>query len=95
METQLANDIISPVDISGINTNNPNFQRKLNMARFALKRSDLVKSISADFKPFVEDINKNLGDIAAGRQSTPVKSSEGLNEFFFFFYSFKLKLQKD
>ena len=42
------NDIISPVDISGINSNNTNFQRKINMARFALKRSDVVRSISAD-----------------------------------------------
>jgi protein unc-79 len=86
LETQLTNDILSPVDISGINTNNPNFQRKLNTARFALKRSDLVKSISAEFRPFVEEANKNLADAAnaaasttaTGRQSTPVKSSEGL-----------------
>jgi hypothetical protein len=50
METQLVNDILSPVDISGVNVNNNNTQRKINMARLALKRSDLIKSITADLQ---------------------------------------------
>ena len=49
LEFQLNTDILSPVDISGVNTNNNTFQRKLNMARLALRRSDIIKSISADF----------------------------------------------
>ena len=49
LETQLAMDILSPVDLSGVNTNNNTFQRKLNMVRLALKRSDIIKSISGDF----------------------------------------------
>lgn len=48
METQLVSDILSPVDISGVNVNNNNTQRKINMARLALKRSDLIKPISVD-----------------------------------------------
>lgn len=50
IENQLVNDVLSPVDLSGVNVNNNNFQRKINIAKFSLKRSDLVKPISPDFK---------------------------------------------
>jgi hypothetical protein len=50
MESQLVNDILSPVDISGVNVNNNNTQRRINMARLALKRSDLIKSVTADLQ---------------------------------------------
>lgn len=48
LESQLVNDILSPVDISGVNANNNNFQRKINMARLALKRSDFIRGITHD-----------------------------------------------
>ena len=47
-ETQLNGNVLSPVDISGISSNNSNFQRKLNIARFALKRTDLVRTLTSD-----------------------------------------------
>jgi hypothetical protein len=50
METQLVNDVLSPVDISGVNSNNNNTQRKINIARLALKRSDLIKSITSELQ---------------------------------------------
>lgn len=42
IESQLMTDVISPVDISGVSSN----QRKINVAKFSLKRSDFIKSIS-------------------------------------------------
>ena len=61
-EAQLNNNILSPIDISGVNSNNNNVQRKLNMARFALKRSDFIKTINDDlpsqYVVFKKKINK-------------------------------------
>lgn len=48
IEQQLNQESISPVDISGQVNNSNNFQRKITVARFALKRSELVKSITND-----------------------------------------------
>ena len=47
IETQLSKEVLTPADISGISgTNNISLQRKINMAKFALKRSDLIRPIS-------------------------------------------------
>jgi hypothetical protein len=42
IESQLVTDVLSPVDLGGVSSN----QRKINVAKFALKRSDFIRSIS-------------------------------------------------
>lgn len=48
IEQQLSQESASPVDISGQANNSNNFQRRVTIAKFALKRSDFVKSITND-----------------------------------------------
>lgn len=48
IEQQISQECLSPVDISGQANNSSNFQRKITIAKFALKRSDFVKSITND-----------------------------------------------
>jgi hypothetical protein len=71
METQLVNDILSPVDISGVNVNNNNTQRKINMAHLALKRSDLIKSVTADLQHV---FNPNIFHYKMSQTEKPVQN---------------------
>jgi hypothetical protein len=53
IESQLNNDIIAPIDIGGLNAmNNTGFQRRVVIAKFALLKSNKIRSISANFKSF-------------------------------------------
>lgn len=52
IENQLANNVLAPVDISGVSASNNNFQRKINIAKFALKRSEHVRTISDELCEF-------------------------------------------
>lgn len=58
IEHQFVTNVLSPVDISGVSSTNNNFQRKINIAKFALKRSDVVKSISEDLYAFCSKFSK-------------------------------------
>ncbi|CAF0899614.1 unnamed protein product [Brachionus calyciflorus] len=48
IEQQLVNEVMTPVDITGVTPNSSNFQKKINIAKFAMKRSDFVKSINTE-----------------------------------------------
>ena len=93
METQLVGDILSPVDISGVNVNNNNTQRKINIAKLALKRSDYIKSINSDMQHVY---NPTSIMSAKTTESSSIKSGEKERSeykfvcFFYFYYFFNL-----
>ena len=59
IESQLNANCLSPLDISGINSNNANFQRKIAVAKFALLRSTLIKPIGNDIKRMFPKLHFN------------------------------------
>ncbi len=46
VESQLVTDVLSPVDINGVSSN----QRKINIAKLAMKKSDLIRAISSSLR---------------------------------------------
>jgi protein unc-79 len=81
IEAQLSKDILSPIDIGGINNNNPNFQKKIDLAKFALKRSNIIKLISPDVTNSYSIIRNNNNTnnfnttISSSNTSTTSKTS--------------------
>lgn len=77
IESQLANNVLSPVDISGVSASNNNFQRKINIAKFSLKRSEFVRTIGDDLCAFCAKFSR-LNLFVASLTKTSKKSNLAL-----------------
>ena len=82
IEQQISQECLSPVDISGQANNSSSFQRKITIAKFALKQSDFVKSITNDINN-IQMSFINLND----------KLSKKFGLFFIFFLILKLRFR--
>jgi hypothetical protein len=77
IESQLNNEIIAPLDIGGLNAmNHTGFQRRVLIAKFALLKSNTIRSISANFNSVYKDNWQKLFTKNMIRNSIKVKKIE-------------------
>ena len=83
LEAQLCKDVLSPIDVGsggGGGAATSSIQRKVNLAKFALKRSDLIKSISVDgqLRPRATPVVPRQ-QVFLHKQASFISSDEDLN----------------